>query len=267
MTMTRGVGLDSFDLQFTTVVTGTAGTPSYGIVGLNTFNMSNAAYTGTYDSSAATWATGASSSGGSIASNAAYNLASNVSIGGVVYYSTASAPSGTSYNSGKTKMSGSIATPSTPSAGSYTSSNSNPSIGLPTSGANANYSGGSMSVGGGNYVLSSCSVSGATIQFTGPATIWMYGGMNLNNATFLAYQNKPTNLQIKFCQSAGFNLTNSTVYGVVTAPTGSSNINGGSRLVGSIVVQDLSVDGSSIYYDSQLGTNGAGTSAGSAVVQ
>ena len=165
-------------------------------------------------------------------------------------------------------MSSAIATPATPAAGSYTSSNSNASVGLPTSGANANYSsGGTLTVPGGNYVLNSMNISGTTLQFTGPTTIWMYGSVSLSGSSLLAYQNKPTNLQIKFCTSAGFNLSGSAVYAVVTAPTTPANLNASSNLVGSIIASQISLNASSIYFDKQLGTNGDGGGGGSTIVQ
>jgi Flp pilus assembly protein TadG len=268
MTLAKASGFTDFDLTFTETAFGNPGSSAYGILGLSSLTLSTAAFTGTYDSTTAVFTTGASSHDGSVSSNGTMTLAADASVGGVVYYNTASAPAGTSYSEGKTKMPSAAVTPATPDAGAYTTSNSNPSMGLPTTGATANVSGATYTVPGGNYVFNSASLSSATIQFTGPATIWMYGPMSLSASSILAYQNKPTNLQLKVCTSTSLTMSGaSTLYAVVTAPSSSVTLAGSSKLVGSVAASSVSATSSAVYYDKQLGINGLNDDGGSTVVK
>lgn len=265
--LARAGGISSFDLTRTAIVQGSS-SASYGLVGLDTFNIQNSSKTGNINTATGDKDVGTGGTSGSIASNGNWNIGSNVSIGGYIYYNTASAPPGSNYNLGKIKMSTPIPTPATPSAGSYTTSNSNPTIGQPTTNANVNISSGSdLVLPGGNYVFNSLNISGRTVDFTGPATIWMYGNFSANNCRIRAFQERSTNLRINFCVASGFNLNSTDVIGVVNAPTTPANINNGSKLYGSIFAKQMSVDNSELYFDTQLGANGGSTTSGSTLVQ
>ncbi|MDB5295024.1 MAG: hypothetical protein JWO31_1007 [Phycisphaerales bacterium] len=267
MTLAKSIGFTSLDLSFSATVVGNTGTLAYGILGLNSLSIS-AASTGTYDSTAGTFATGASSADGDVASNGTITLGTGASVGGTIYYKNNPAPSGGSYYAARTKMSTAAATPATPSAGAYAASNANAGIGYPTTGANVYFTtAGTSYAPGGTYVFDSVNVSGATIQFTGPAVIYMNGSVSLSSAQMLAYQNKPANLQIKFCTASSLNVSASTLYAVVTAPTATVNMSGTSCLAGSVVASGISASGGTIYYDAQLGPNGQAAAAGSTVVK
>ena len=264
------IGMTGVDLVFYGTAQGVGGPGTYGIVGLNYFNMNNATcFTGSYSSTTGVFTTGMSSNEGSIACNSSMNLNGSASVGGTIYYNTSSAPSGAVNYDAKTKMTSSIATPTTPTAGSYTSSNDNANLGLPTSGANVNFSSGSFSVPGGNYVINSFSMTGGNITFTGPATIYMYGNFSISGGTITTYQNKPTNLKIKLCASAGVNLSQSSnLYAVVDAPTSPLNLNGSVSLIGSVMSSGISMGGTGgIYYDTDLGINGGSSNATTSLVR
>lgn len=270
MTLAKASGFTDFSLSFTGVAVGTPDAGVYGIVGLNGLSFAGTSTTGTFNSVGGSSSTGSASTDGDVASNGTITLGGSASIGGTVYYNTPSAPSGGTYFEAKTKLPSPIPTPATPGAGPYLSSNSNPSIGQPTSGATINYSSsGTTTVAGGNYVFNGVTISGgATFQFSGPTTVWMYGDMNLSNAHFRAYQNKPTNLQVKFCSAATLTMSSGAdVYGVITGPTSTFNLGSGTSIVGSAIAGTLSLNGASVYYDVQLGPNGVTSSSGSTVVK
>jgi len=265
LTLTRSFGFSNFDLSATCTAMGASAPANYQVVGLTSITMAWSTWVGTYDSSSGAYTTGTSSTNGSIASNSTISLQNGTSIGGTIYY-RGSAPAGGVNYVGKVLMSSAITTPSTPSAGTYASSNSNSLAALPTSGANYSSSYQNVTWPAGTYVLDSLTVGGSsTLQFSGPATIYVNGNVSVTgNARLYAYQNAPNNLQIKVTTAATVQVTGSSIaQGAITAPTSALSVTGSSYLTGACMMNTIDVQGSAgIYYDQQMGTNGAGSGSG-----
>lgn len=264
----RALGMERLNLKFTASAMTSGGNSAYGLIGLSEVTMSGSASTGTYDSSTGTFTTGWASNDGSIASNANISLSGNPSVGGSIYYYSGSAPTGGNHVDARIKMTNQIPTPATPSPGAYATSNSNASVGLPTTNAdyNAN-SGGTTTWPGGTYVLKSLNLSGnRTLQFSGPATIYLTDGFSAGGSSeLMPYQGNPGNLTIKMCSSSGFDVSgNANIRAVIEAPESDFTVSGSGVVVGSVISKKMTLSGNGeLYYDKQLGSNSSSGSSGS----
>ena len=145
-------------------------TGSYCFIGLNSVNMTGSSSTDSYSRAVPQRTTATS---GFVASNGNMNLTGNATIERAIHMlsgQSLSSSGNASFGTRKT-LSSSLAWP-TPSAGSYATSNNNSAIGMPTTGANLNWSGGTLNIPSGNYCLNTFNISGGTVNISSDVTIY-----------------------------------------------------------------------------------------------
>jgi hypothetical protein len=237
--------------------TATCKSAGYGLVGLNYINMGG-------NTSDSYWNTTGVTGGqnGSIASNGNISLGGSSSIQGDAHPGIGK----TVNNPGK--VTGSTTPISSPlvypngSAGSYATTNddgvapSSNSAGI-SSGSLAVNSNKSLTLPGGNYYVNNFTLSaGGTLTFTGPATVYIYGSLNLSGHA-VSSSNQPGNLKIVMVPDASGNPpgsvtigSSSALYADIYAPQSALTMSGTGDLYGSIVAGSIDMTGSSaIHYD------------------
>jgi Flp pilus assembly protein TadG len=231
---------------------------NYGIIGLNSINMSGRT-TSSYWSSTGDVV----NSSGNIASNGNISLNGGATIqgnartykgsvsGGTVTGTTAPLPTALSFPNGD-------ATP-------YFTNNNNTFAQAYMNGAH--FSLGKNQVAalpGGNYVFNNFSAgTGSVLTFNGPTTIYCYGTFNMTGQT-VTKDSLPTNLKVVMCpgptgQAPG-SLTvtaGAALYANIYAPQSAVTIGGGGEIYGSVLGLTVNLNGSGgIHYD--LSLQGAG---------
>ena len=260
------IGRSTCDATASAIAYVKPGNGNYGLVGMSSVGLqTNTITTDSYDASAGAYSAGSAGNSGYVASNGGITLNGTVTINDDVYMlagQTLSTTGLVNYNTRKV-LSSSLVFP-VPSAGSYATTNSNGSVGLPASGANASFSSGTVAVPAGTYYLNSFSMTGGTLNFSGPTTIYMNGNFSITGGTLNTYGNLPTNLTIKTVTAAGVTISGTTAfYGDVQAPSSTINISGVSDLYGRFIGSQLNVTGSArLHVDTSLpAISGASTSS------
>jgi Flp pilus assembly protein TadG len=247
----RVIGMPNIDVaaESIAVVTISQGDGEYGLVGLDSINISASPQV-TIDSYNSTNGTYASTHGSSakIATNGAMNLNGNVKIYGDAYYRT-----GTVFNGGA-----SVVAPGTKSVLSSNMTYANPTLpGSYTSMGNLNGSGsGSMTLTSGNYYFTNFNISGSyTVNVVGQVNLYVGGNINISGI-INTQGSSPANFKIYTTQASGVNISGTaSLYADIYAPNSPVNISGSGNFYGRIIGKSLSVSGSpGFHYDTSLGS-------------
>ena len=234
-----------------------------GIVGLDYITMTGAAgvgnVTNSFRSKAGAFGAGTTTYGrGTIASNGNITLAGNVTING-----DAKPGIGMAVNtSGSASVTGSRAalaralTYPMPQAGSVATSNNNASIpgAYIDGGLDMTVAGVNLTLPAGTYYLDDLTVaSSGTLNFSGPASIYLTGNLELKG-TLNTNGANPANLQVFGLTSATVDLTSSThAYMDVYAPQSAFKMSGSSVLLGSVVAKSVTLSGNAnVIFDESL---------------
>lgn len=131
----------------------------------------------------------------------------------------------------------------------------------------------SLTFPGGTYWFSSIHVSGnGKVNFTGPATVYVTGGVSITGNGLVSAQNLPPNLTLKVCgESSGTQRRdqvmitgNGDFYGSIYAPASDVVFEANADLYGAVVGSTIQSSGNGeIHYDEAL-NSASGASSGSA---
>lgn len=244
------IGHGSADVQARAIATATGG---YGLVGLAGISLSG-------NASISYWSpTGATSSHGSIASNGDIYLNGSSYIQGDARPGPGSSVSfgGSSSVTGSTTPLTNYLSYPNASAGSASTTNNDSSAGVYwNSGTNDFAIGGttSLTLPGGVYYFHNFSTGGqTTLTFSGPATVYVTGNMNVNGATVTS-SNLPKNLSLQVIGSGNVKVNNNAaIYLDLYAPQSPVTLSGGGAIYGSVLGGSINMTGtSSINYDLAL---------------
>jgi len=238
------IGMAKFDLVRTAIVT-QATTSAAEIVGINGVTITGSSRIQRRASESGTV---------NVASNGTYSLSwGQVIDGNVLYRGTAPNPPVGSITGTKTLMSSDIAF-ATPTA---------PGGSTPLGAVNIGWAGGTIAAG--NYTATSITVGGGgTVNVTGNVNIYCSGAVNLGNGCIVT-SNTTNRLTIYMTNSSNVSLNmSSNLYIRLYAPLSSVTLNGSSPIIGSVVANTLSLNGSAILsYSSALQIPIAPTGGGS----
>jgi hypothetical protein len=263
------LGASTIDMQLSSIAYAPSSSGSYGLIGLNSVMLQSSAAikTDSYNASAGAYSAGSAGTLGSVATNGNMNLNTNVTIKQNIYMQSGqslSANGSVSYGT-RDVLSSTLVWP-TPSAGSYATTNNNSSIGMPSNGANLNWSSGTLNIPSGNYYLNTFNITGGTVNISSGVTLYMNGNFGVSNgSTINVSGNLPANFEVLMVASAGVNISGgSDLYADIQAPTSPININGTSNFYGRLVGSSLSVGtGLAMHVDTSLAVpSGASTPSG-----
>lgn len=233
-------------------LTGNAG--NYSIIGLNSISMSLAAYTDSYNSSVSSYSTTSHNHKGSIASNGNITLSGTVKVDGDARCGVGCSTTllNTATVTGLNAPMGAVM--------SY------PSVTLPstyTDLGDVNMSSGTVSIGGGTYLIRNLVLSGTShVIWTGPTILYISASYNVSGSAQIdTYLNIPSNRKLYFlptCSTATWTGTNDCV-GELYAPDTDFTISGGVELFGRVLARTI-INSSSggMHYDEALAPPGAG---------
>lgn len=249
------IGINTCDIKLTGVVaTATSNTP-VGFTGLNAFPVNQNLFAASYNSAITTSPSHASyNSNGVLRSN---GVLGQGAITGCWLHGDATVGSGGSMAGGinvtgtVTTLAGSITAPAVimqvvanPGGVSQTPNLSNNTT--------VNWS-------GGIYYFTSLTVADAcTINFTGPATVYLNGSASLHNNNILrAYNGIPANLMIYHAAGNTFIANDTdTLVAVYNGPGSDLTFHNGARIEGAMVAKTITLnDNNDLYYDEALRTN------------
>ena len=239
---------------------------NYGIIGLDSLDFTHFVSTDSYNASIGSDENETSGTSGYVASNGTVTLHNQVTVSQDVYMlasQTLSVNGGSVYGSRKT-VATAIVWP-TPSAGRYATTNDNGSIGLPATGASASYSGGTFAVPPGHYYLDNFSMSGGTINISGPTTIYMNGPFTFSGGNLNVLSGHRSDLMIYTVTASSVSISGgSPVFADIQAPTSTISISGLSNLYGRVIGKLLNFNGvCGVHYDTSLpAVAGASTPTG-----
>jgi len=257
------VGRSTCDVHATSIAC-LAGSP-YGVVGLNFVSMAGGVSDSYYSTSNSTGYITSPQNSGTIASNGNITLSGGATING-----NALAGPGMTVNASPSAVSGTIGNLPQPlsfpnvSFGNAASSNNDASIPSAYLSASKDLSlsgGANLTLSGGTYYFHSISLSGgSTLQFSGPAIVYVNGNVNLSGGSVSTSNNVPANFRL-YVGSNGGSVSVSgggTLYADVYAPQSAFSLSGGGSLAGRVVALSVTESGNSnIYYDLSL-VGGAG---------
>jgi Flp pilus assembly protein TadG len=251
----RVIGRSTCDVHAS--ATATFKSSGYGLVGLNFIKMSGNASDSYWDTTGVT-----GGQNGSIASNGDITLSGSASINGDAHPGIGKSVSKPGAVTGSTAALTAPLVYPPGSAGSYATTNDDGVI--PVGGncgilnGSLNLSGNnSLTLPGGNYYFNNYTTSGnSTVTFTGPATLYIYGKLDISGCT-VTYSNQPTNLKIVMVPDSSGNAPgsvtisgSSAMYADIYAPQSPLTISGTGDLYGSIVGLSIDMSGTAkIHYD------------------
>jgi Flp pilus assembly protein TadG len=243
------------------VAVATLSPSKYAVVGLDYVKMSG-------NSTSSYWSTSGSSGKGKLG-----NIASNgdITLSGSSYINGNARPGvGKQVYGAVGRVSGSVKPLTAPlsfpdgDAGSYAWSNDNGNV---TNASGAKLIGtGDFSVAngdnavlpGGIYYFKNVNIHGS-LTFTGPATIYSYGGFNMSGNAY-TNGNAPGNLSIVMCGASPGSVTigsSTALYASVYAPKSAITLSGTGDIYGSVLGRSIDMTGTSgIHYDMSLEANG-----------
>ncbi|HEY2585485.1 MAG TPA: pilus assembly protein TadG-related protein [Tepidisphaeraceae bacterium] len=244
------IGIGSADAHATAIGAVTGG---YGLVGLAGITLGGNASIGYWSP------TGATSNHGSIASNG------NINLGGSTYIQGDARPGpGMSVNlSGSASVTGStnpllapLSYPNATAGSAATSNNDSAAGGYWNSGTNDFNFGGSanLTLPGGVYYFHNFNTGGqTTLNFSGPATVYVTGNVSILGATVTS-GNQPKNLSIQVIGNGWVNVgSNASFYANIYAPQSPVTLSGKGAIYGSVLGWSINMTGTSnIYYDLSL---------------
>ncbi len=261
------IGQSTCDVNASAVVYVAPASRNYGIIGLNSLDFTHFVSTDSYNASIGSYGSQTPGTSGYVASNGTVTLHNQVTVSQDVYMlagQTLSVNGGSVYGS-RNAVASAIVWP-TPSAGSYATTNDNGSIGLPATGANASFSGGTFAVPPGHYYLNSFSMSGGTINISGPTTIYMNGPFTFSGGNLNVLSGHPSDLMIYTVTASSVSISGgSPVFADIQAPTSTISISGLSNLYGRVIGKSLDFNSEcGVHYDTSLpAVTGASTPTGS----
>ena len=217
---------------------------SFGMVGLNSINITGSAMVDSYNSSAGTYAA-TKSSNAQIASNG------NISLGG------ASQVKGDAFSHGGTISSVSKLTGS---AGQLDAPLGYPAESATTSSPGGNWSNSHGNLSAGTYYFNSLKLNPPhTLTTTGPVTIYVGGEVSIKGK-LLPAGNNPSNLRIVVTSNKDVEFTaTATAYAQIYAPLSDVTFTGNSNFHGGVVGKTLTMTGNSdVHQDLALPGSGSG---------
>jgi len=240
------VGKSTFDVTTSSIASYTPSMPT-GLIGLNSITTHNHFFLGSYDSSVTTAPTqGSANSNAAMYSNGAINGSGKDQ--GNAMLGPSGSISGITVTGSTTNSSNPI---SAPSVSMQVVTNPGGVSQTPSLGNNQ-----TVTWPGGTYYFTSLTLANnITINFSGPATIYLDGSAAIqDNDTIAAYNNVPGNLQI--IQSGGNTITihdNDSVYAQLVAPGSDLSIHDNDVWYGSAFTLDFAVhDNDNFFYDQQI---------------
>jgi hypothetical protein len=230
----------------------------YGVVGLGSITMKG-------NASSSYWSAGGQplTGYGNIGSNGSISLGGNSSIDGSVFYGPGGSVSGASNVTGSVSQLGSTLSFPPADAGSAANNNNNwlvPSWASPGGNNLSLQSNQSLTLPGGVYYAQNVTLSGgSSLTFTGPATIYCYGTLNMSGNTVTA-GNQPGNLTIIMCKKPDGRAPGpvtiggtAALYSTVYAPQSAVTLSGSGDIYGSVLGLTVDMTGTSaIHYDLSL---------------
>jgi len=243
-------------------VIATCATNFYGMVGLDYISLKGNAV-------ASYWSDGSAGTGdqGNVASNGSITLNGNTLIRGDAH----PGPGQTVSDVGK--VTGSTAPLTAPlsfpngNAGAYATNNDNtiiPAAFMTTNGGLRVGNNKSLTLPGGNYYFNDVDLkAGGVLTFTGPATIYCYGNLDVSGHA-VTFGNIPGNLKIVMCPDSNGNPPGwvwshgtSDLYANIYSPQNQFFSDGSGQIYGWLVARSIDMTGTSnVYYD--LASKGTG---------
>jgi hypothetical protein len=248
------IGRSSCDIKCIGIVATAAG--ATGFTGLNSFTVKNNFFSASYKSTVTT-----------SPSHSTYNTNGLMRSNGVI------SGSGNLYGNAKVGPSGSVSGGLTVS-GTTTTLGSNITAPAVTMTVVTNPGGVSQTpdIGstvtwpGGTYYFTSLNVQGGnSINFSGPATVYMNGNVTVQDGSaIVAYQSIPANLVLYHASGKSFSAGSSdTFVGVYNGPSATVTFVNNALIEGSIMAQSITVKNNcDLYYDEALGTGSGSIGTG-----
>lgn len=250
----RVIGLSSCDLTASCTAISNPQTGA-GFVGISDFNTGNGPAIASYRPANGVPGGANSYANAVIASNTSLHLGGAGNVQGVAKIG----PSGTVTMGGGTTISGGQVTLTTNMSYAATESPTVASSGSLTLGNTQ-----TLTLGGGTYNYTQITTGGGcTIQFTGPAVVYVTTGITTGNGPkIIAYNNDPANLNIRLIGTGTIWIGGAgKVIAQVYAPQGTFSTGNGPEIWGSVIANQLQVGGTSkLYYDEALGGGTSGAS-------
>lgn len=206
--------------------------PAFGLIGLNSVNVSVSGSTDSYDSSVAPYSTLSAGSKGSIASNGDITINGTGTIKGDAHPGigkSITVAAGATVTGYKTPLVKALAfAPPT----------------LPTSYYNAgavNLSSGVYNVAAGDYYCTSVTISNsATFNCLGVVRLYCSGPVNVTGGYIGTYQNRPKNFQLFMTNSSSVVMGGqANFYGQIYAPQSTFTQSGTAEIFGSVIANNL----------------------------
>jgi Flp pilus assembly protein TadG len=248
------IGMSTCDVTAVSIASVKPATPPYGFVGLSKLEIKDVTTMDSYDSSI-----GYPASAGNLGTIAT-NLAIKIDSAGTIHGSVAG-PAGANIATGGSLIYGQQITLPAPmnyppaSAGSATTSNNNSQV--PAQylvGGSFSVLSGTVSLPGGVYYFANMNVSpGATLTFSGAATIYVTGALSMDG-TLNTYQSRPTNLSISVVGAGNVDIQHTTaLYASIYAPQSKAGMKNDFGFFGAIVTDQIKFQGSSgFHYDTTV---------------
>lgn len=261
------VGFGKLDLNATATATSTP-MDDVGIVGINFVTMSGGAEDSYNSALNPAGYVSSPTYKGTVESNGNIGLSGGAQINGDALAGVGMTVSLSGSTTTVTGRSGNLTAPlsfANASAGSAVTTNANTNASSSYYNANTrdlSVSGGkTVTLPGGVYYFNNITLTGnSSMQFTGPATIYATGSVNLSGGTVVTDSNIPRNLQIEVIGGGNVTMSGgSTFYADIYCPQSAYNLSGGSTLAGRIIALSITQSGgSNIEYDQSLNVLPAG---------
>lgn len=266
LTFAVTIGRSSVDVNARVIALATIGSQPYGIVGLNGMTLNSTGFWDSYDSSAGLYSAGSAHSKADAASNSDINIQSGTVKG--------DAHPGTGHNfngnctGNNSQLTSTLSYPAV-TVGAY----DNAALpGAYFNGTDFSISGSGVTAtipAGTYYVRDFIATGHATVNFTGSATVYVYGTFNVNNSTVNAYQHRPPNLRFMFTSAATMQMRSSaSVEAILYGPQIPFSITGASDVYGDVCCSSLAQSGTGNIHMDESGTSllgGNGTASYSTV--
>ena len=256
----RVVGKSAVDLQARAVARVTRRSP--GIVGLDSISLSGNA-TNSYRSSGGAYGDGTPlDHHGTIRTNGWVKMSGGAVVDGDAYTGPGQ-PVSMSGGSNVTGTIGTLPAPlSYPAGDAGTVARTNDNANIPSGYLNPRRDltvGSNVTLPGGVYYVNDFTVSSNNyLTFSGPATLYVTGSVNLGGGV-LTYGYRPANLNITVIGSGNVSITGGGfLFADIYAPESTFSMSGSSVLLGSVIAKTVSMSGSAmVVFDEELGTSAA----------
>lgn len=237
------------------VQTGSGGNFDYAAFGATEVTINGNASIDSYNASAGAYSSSSALQNGKVGTNATgadkLTLQGNSSVKGDLNSGAGSTPSTVIDISGSASTTGSQTALTTAKSMSVISSSMTSSGSLNLNG-NTTYT-----MAAGTYRFSSFKINGnAQLVTTGAVTIYVDGEITLNGNGVATASNTPSNMIIYGTSDAKVTLNgNNSFYGAIYAPLAEFEVNGNAKVYGSLIGNDMEIDGNAkIHFDQSLST-------------